>query len=137
MVQRRQLPWSERTEMVQSWRASGLSALQFAAQNGINPRSLEYWASSLASKRNQAAVTRRGDTHELTAAPSDSVTSQSSLSLQLDSQQDTSPLSFIEVAAPCDSRFEIEWRSDWRLRVPQSFDADALSSLLGVLGCQP
>lgn len=100
--------WAKRVER---WMDSGLTAKEFAAESGLNAHTLSYWKWRLRAKR--PAKARRSST-ALAA----------------------SPLSFVEVAraATAVEPFEVELGSGMRVRVPGSFDADALSRMLEVLG---
>ena len=101
--------WAKRVER---WMDSGLTAKEFAAEAGLNPSTLSYWKWRLRAKR---TAKRRPATKSARRA--------------------MSPLSFVEVtkAVAAAEPFEIELGSGVRVRVPGSFDADALSRLLGVL----
>jgi transcriptional regulator with XRE-family HTH domain len=93
---------------------SGLTAKEFAAEAGLNPHTLSYWKWRLRAKRPTEAQ-RRSAASAALGAPA---------------------LSFVEVAraATVVEPFEVELGSGVRVRVPASFDADALGRLLGVLG---
>jgi len=83
-----------------------------APQNaGLNPSTLSYWKWRLRAKR--SATPRRGPAKG--------------------AARTVSPLSFVEVtkAVAAAEPFEIELGSGVRVRVPGSFDAEALSRLLG------
>lgn len=106
--------WAKRVER---WRDSGLTTAEFAAELGINPHSLTYWAWTLkreasgekrvwAKKKGKLAVARN------TAAPS-------------------APFVEVKSHAPR-GQFELEIRGR-RLHIPDSFDADRLRSLLEIL----
>jgi hypothetical protein len=90
-------------ERVAQWRTSGLTAREFAARNKINAHTLRHWAWQLGRET--------GDVTSLARVPA-----------------------LIEVHArpAADDRFEIEL-GDRRVRVPPSFDADALRRLLAAL----
>lgn len=103
--------WVKRVER---WMDSGLTAKEFAAEVGLNASTLSYWKWRLRAKRPSKA--RRTPAKSAALA--------------------VSPLSFVEVAraATAIEPFEVELGSGVRVRVPGSFDADALSRLLAVLG---
>ena len=103
--------WAKRVER---WVDSGLTAKEFAAEAGLNPSTLSYWKWRLRAKRPARARQARAKS----------------------ARGQVSPLSFVEVAraAAAAEPFEIELGSGVRVRVPGSFDAEALSRLLGVLG---
>ena len=102
--------WAKRVER---WMDSGLTAKEFAAEAGLNPSTLSYWKWRLRAKRPATArqATAKSARHAV------------------------SPLSFVEVtkAVAAAEPFEIDLGSGVRVRVPGSFDADALNRLLGVL----
>jgi hypothetical protein len=103
--------WRKRVER---WRDSGLTAEQFAAELGINPRTLQYWQYKLRRTAGSGEPRVRG---KRTAAKD--------------------PLPLVEVMhAPMTSGsgFELELGGSKRLRIPLDFDADALERLLIVLG---
>ena len=102
--------WAKRVER---WIDSGLTAKEFAAEAGLKASTLSYWKWRLRAKR--PAKARRA------------ATTSAALT--------TSPLSFVEVAraATAAEPFEIEFGSGMRVRVPGSFDAEALRRLLAVL----
>jgi len=110
--------WAKRVER---WRDSGLTTAEFAAELGINPRTLTYWKWLLGKeargekrawpKRNGGPAGPSKPTHIAPPTPG---------------------LIEIEVA-PSDMRFELELRGGQRLRVPASFDPAGLGRLLDVL----
>ena len=102
--------WAKRVER---WADSGLTAKEFAAEAGLNPSTLSYWKWRLRGKR--PATSRRATARG--------------------AARTVSPLSFVEVTkgVAAAELFEIELCSGVRVRVPGSFDAEALSRLLGVL----
>src|SRR6266508_1221401 len=110
--------WAKRVER---WRASGLTTAEFAAELGVNPRTLTYWKWLLGkeARGEKRAWPKRKDG---AAAPSKPT--------QIAAP--TSGLIEIEVA-PSDSRFELELRGGQRLRVPPGFDPAGLCRLLDVL----
>jgi len=108
--------WATRVER---WRDSGLTTAEFAAELGINARTLTYWAWTLkreaGGKRRVWPSKRRAG--KAAAAP---VTRR------------VSP-PFVEVqAAGAAVRFELEIRGR-RLHIPDTFDAGRLRSLLEIL----
>jgi hypothetical protein len=110
--------WAKR---VGRWRDSGLRTAEFAAELGINPRTLTYWKWTLGKEA-------RGEKREWPRRKGQTVSVKAS--------QETAPqtASLIEVhAEPNDARFELELRGGHRLRVPTGFDAQMLSRLLDVL----
>ena len=115
--------WAKRVER---WRDSGLSAAEFAAELGINPRTLVYWKYILGKEvRGERRVwpSRKAPTRRVarkvavrTRAPS------------------TATAGLVEVhAASRDERFELELGAGRRLRVPRTFDAAELRRLLDAL----
>jgi transposase-like protein len=106
--------WAKRVER---WADSGLTASEFAAELGINPRTLSYWkwvlkrdASSPGAKRSP----RRANLRRREAAVRGS--------------------GLIEIQArPSETSFELELEGGRKVRVPSGFDADGLRRLLSVL----
>jgi hypothetical protein len=106
--------WAKRVER---WRDSGLTTAEFAAELGINPHSLTYWAWTLKretdgkkrvwpKKSRKQVVTRKA---AVSSAP------------------------FVEVKSHTSrAQFELEIRGR-RLHIPESFDAQQLRSLLEIL----
>jgi len=108
--------WAKR---VARWRDSGLTTAEFAAELGVNPRTLTYWAWALkreASGRKRVWASKQRPTR--TAAPTDLVVPTAG---------------FVEIAsAPSTGRFELEVRGR-RLHIPSAFDAQQLRALLEIL----
>ena len=111
--------WAKRVER---WRDSGLSAAEFAAELGINARTLTYWKWVLGREaRGDKRVWPARKGRRARKAVGAGTTSRA-----------TPP--FVEVsAASADERFELELSGGRRLRVPKGFDDEALRRLLGVL----
>jgi len=94
--------WSKRVER---WRESGLTAQEFAAELGVNARTLTYWKWMLTKGR----ATR--------------------------SKAPPTALSFVEMAPVARAEvFELELSGGVVVRVPHDFDAAALRRLLDVVG---
>jgi hypothetical protein len=115
--------WAKRVER---WRDSGLSSAEFAAELGINPRTLTYWKWML---NKEARGEKRVWQARKTRAPR--------VLRRGASERPQSPpvvAGIVEVqAAPRDGRFELELGAGRRLRVPATFDAADLRRLLDVL----
>lgn len=110
--------WAKRVER---WCESGLTAAEFAAELGINARTLTYWKWVLGREA-------RG---EKRAWPARKARRRKTKKAVTASQ--TAP-AFVELSAVAtDERFELELGAGRRLRVPKGFDAEALRRLLGVL----
>lgn len=120
--------WAKRVER---WRDSGLTATEFAAEVGVNPRTLSYWKWRLGSKRGRSL----GST---TAKRGSKKTSSRRTRSKKTAALAVRPLSFVEVtkatSALSSEPFEVELVSGERVRIPSSFDATSLSRLLDVLG---
>jgi transposase len=101
--------WAKR---VVRWRDSGLTAKEFAAELGINPRSLVFWKWQLGkwgSAGGQTLGTKRR-------------------------ARQPKGLPMVELVTPAEAlRFELELPGGRRLTIPSAFDADALCRLLAVL----
>jgi hypothetical protein len=105
--------WQKRVER---WNDSGLSAKQFAADTGINAGTLQFWKYKLRKQSAEPPGTARR------RAPPPTVSSLI----------EVRPMS---IAA--DNRFEIELNNGRRLRLPATFDANALKALVAVLEATP
>lgn len=109
--------WAKRVER---WRDSGLTAAEFAAELGINARTLVYWKWRLGKEREPVVGPSSGARRGSRAATK--------------SQPSSVADSFVEVqVAGADTGFELELSRGRRLRVPASFDASGLRRLLDVL----
>jgi hypothetical protein len=100
--------WRKRIER---WRESGLTAEQYAAELGINAGTLKFWKYKL-GRPERTTVGRR------------------------QSKAPSAPLPLVEVrpaVVATASGFELELSGGRRLRIPASFEAEALGRLLTVL----
>jgi len=106
--------WAKRVER---WRDSGLTTAEFAAELGINPHSLTYWAWTL--KREAG-----GEKRVWLKKPRKQVVGR----------KDAVPSAqFVEVKSHTSrAQFELEIRGR-RLHIPDSFDPQQLRSLLAIL----
>jgi hypothetical protein len=108
--------WAKRVER---WRDSGLTTAEFAAEVGINAKTLTYWAWTL--KREATGAKRVWPAKKKRSAPAPAAASP----------KVHAP--FVEVSSQVgQQRFELEVRGR-RLHIPHGFDAQQLSSLLQVL----
>lgn len=92
-----------RHELVSHWKRSGLSAREFAARVGINPRTLERWSYNLGRQS-------RGERESALAT-----------------------IVEVRGASSVDERFEVELNGGRRVRVPSCFDVEALRRLVAAL----
>lgn len=100
--------WAKRVER---WKDSGLTAVEYAAETGINAHSLSWWKWHLTSGKAKPATARVR--RERRAAR---------------------PMTFVEVPAAVGSAaFEVVLRSSVTVRVPPAFDGPTLGRLLDVL----
>lgn len=100
--------WAKRVER---WRDSGLSAAEFGAEIGVNPRTLTYWKWLL---RQEGRPKRPRRDRAAKAAPA------------------ATP--FVEVrTTPSSATFELALGNGRRLQIPPGFDTDTLTRLLAVL----
>jgi hypothetical protein len=95
--------WAKRVER---WRASGLSAREFAAELGVNARTLTYWKWKLGSEPH-AESSRRAEFVEVVAPACDETVCE---------------------------QLEVVLESGVVVRVPARFDADALRRVVAALG---
>jgi transposase-like protein len=102
--------WRKR---VDRWKASGLTAAEFAAETGINAGTLQFWRYKL-SKAAREATAKKDRRPDVGLAAS-----------------------LIELRPPVpavgDARFEIELANGRRIRVPVVFDGGALRTLISAL----
>jgi len=106
--------WAKRVER---WRDSGLTTAEFAAELGINPHSLTYWAWTL---KREASGKKR-------------VWPKKSGKQAVARKPAVSSTPFVEVKSHTPrGQFELEIRGR-RLHIPDSFDAQQLRSLLAIL----
>jgi hypothetical protein len=93
--------WAAR---VRQWRASGVTAGEFARRAGINPATLRWWSSRLKTARLE------------------------------DASVPVSPLTFVEMTGAVRSEpIEVVLASGVRLGIPADFDAAAVGRLLDML----
>jgi len=101
---------AEWTKRVERWRDSGLSAGEFGAEIGVNPRTLTYWKWRLG----QEGQPKPARLERKAAAPT------------------VTP--FVEVqSTPSSGGYELALGNGRRLQIPAGFDADTLTRLLAVL----
>jgi transposase-like protein len=105
--------WQKRVER---WSDSGLSAEQFAAETGINAGTLQFWKYKLRKQRGESPRRSRRN------VPAPIVSSLIEVG---------------PVSVAADSRFEIELNNGRRLRLPATFDPDAVKALVAVLEAAP
>ena len=106
--------WAKRVER---WRDSGLTTVEFAAELGINPHSLTYWAWTL---KREAGGKKR-------------VWPKKSRKQAVARKAAVSSAPFVEVKSHTPrAQFELEIRGR-RLHIPDGFDAQQLRSLLAIL----
>jgi hypothetical protein len=104
--------WAKRVER---WRDSGLTTAEFAAELGINPKTLTYWAWTLKREASGKKRVWPAKKRPVAAAPS--------------------PMgpAFVELPRQgTTARFELEVRGR-RLHIPTAFDAQQLRALLEIL----
>ena len=110
--------WARR---VTRWKDSGLPAKEFAAELGINARSLAWWKWQLSKPEAPVAATspRRGRTR---SAPMTALA------------KTISPMTFVEMtASDIGEPLEIVLPSALRVRVPVGFDDATLARVLDVM----
>ena len=102
---------------LERWKASGLSAKQFAAESGINWRSLSWWKWRIGG-----------------GEPTRKKRSRAPAASSVEVAKALSPLSFVEVTASVTREpIEVVLPSALRVRVPVGFDDATLVRLLDVL----
>jgi hypothetical protein len=105
--------WAKRVER---WKDSGLSAKEYAAEVGINARSLSWWSWHLGTeKRGGLRPTRRR--RRVAVQP-----------------KAPAPITFVEMTAPSAAEpLEVVLPSGIRIRVPVTVDTGMLARVLDVL----
>jgi hypothetical protein len=105
---------------VERWRDSGLTCAEFAAELGINPRTLTYWKWVLGkeARGEKQAAPKRRPLPPPRLRPAKEIAAAGLVELQV---------------ASSDSRIELELRNGRRVRIPAGFDARGLSQLLDLL----
>jgi len=116
--------WAKRVER---WRDSGLSCAEFAAELGVNARTLTYWKWMLGKEA-------RGEKRSWPSRPARRPRAPRATASEPSRSAAPVVRGLVEVqAAPRDGRFELELGGGRRLRVPASFDATELRRLLDAL----
>lgn len=106
--------WAKRVER---WADSGLTAKEFAAELGINPRSLVFWKWQL--KRDARVMTTGGDARPKRAPR-------------------RAKVPMIELRPSIsETRIELELSGGRLLKIPATFDVESLRRLLAVLETRP
>ena len=118
--------WAKRVER---WKDSGLTAKEFAAEVGINASTLTYWKWRLGKeeREGQGAKSNRRPKHRSRKTASVDATRG------LEAARSAPPLVEVQLAAPAEVPFEVELPDGRRVRVPVTFEEDALRRLLAVL----
>ena len=116
--------WAKRVER---WRDSGLTCAEFAAEVGVNPRTLTYWRWVLGKEA-------RGEKRAWPSRKQEGRARHATANTAPATPAPKPPPKFVELrTVPTDGRFELELGSGRRLRVPASFDATELGRLLDAL----
>ncbi len=95
---------AEWSKQIALWRKSGLTAREYAAKAGLNPGTLQFWKYTL-GKESRPSSGKGADL----------------------------PLIEVHSSVAKDDRFEVELAGGRRVRVPGTFDSDALRRLIAVL----
>lgn len=124
--------WAKR---VARWKASGLTAKEFAAKTGVNPSTLAYWRWRLSSAE------RVGGRHEgQPAGTTASITGRSRKGRAARDRKPPTPASaeFVELPVAAvtttPSALELLVGEHVRVRVPADFDEATLTRVVKVLG---
>jgi len=105
------------TKRIEQWKASGLSAKEFAAKLGVRARTLSWWGWNL-SRRSRSRLARKRAVAITRTAPAPSL----------------SPLTFVEMSSPVATEpLEVVLPTSHRIRVRPGFDDTTLNRLLDVL----
>lgn len=104
--------WAKRVER---WKASGLTAAEFAARHGLAATSLKWWKWRLGARDRKGAARRHRVLARTTA-------------------ERMSPLTFVEMSAVVRGEpLELVLPNGLAIRVPTGFDTETLERLLDVL----
>ena len=115
--------WAKRVER---WQESGLTSKEFAAELGISANTLTYWKWRLRKERSERGSVVRS------ARPTKPRTKRVRPRKPVPEPSSGSPLVVMQ-ASPSDSRIEVDLGNGRRLRVPSSFDGEALRRLVMAL----
>ncbi len=117
------MPRSTREEWatrVAKWKDSGLSAQSFAAEIGVNAKTLTWWRANL------LRTATSGRSKRSVVGPRDARTSHTPPPVK--------PLEFVQMTAAFESEpLEVVLRTSVRIRVRRGFDSLTLGRLLDVL----
>ena len=122
--------WAKRVER---WKDSGLTSAEYAAETGINAKTLLYWSCRLNKESRQ-------ETKPSPAPRKKPKPSKKPKPAMAPTQAIAGAVPFIEVVQQrslADDRLEIKLRSGHRLFVPASFQVDVLSRVLEALEARP
>ena len=112
--------WAKRVER---WRDSGLSAREFAAEIGVNPRTLQHWGWKLSGRSGRGRTkTRPGREFRAGGRPAARVPVVEVIGTQTAAAPSAEPV-----------RYDVELANGVTVRVPASFDDASLGRLLSVL----
>lgn len=116
MTREARATWVERVER---WKKSGKTADEFAAEIGVNARSLKWWKWMLGSERSSASAKPRAKQRAATPlAKSSAIT----------------PITFVEMtSAIATDAIEVVLPTSVRVAVKPGFDEQTLSRVLDVL----
>jgi transposase-like protein len=108
--------WAKRVER---WADSGLTSKEFAAELGINPRSLVFWKWQL-KRDGQVGSLAREQTRKVPR------------------RRSVAKLPLVELRPSLsETRIELELGAGRRLKIPAGFDVESLRRLLSVLEARP
>jgi transposase-like protein len=109
--------WAKRVER---WADSGLTSKEFAAELGINPRSLVFWKWQLKRDGQGGPMGAREQVRRVAR------------------QKSVAKVPLVELRASLsETRIELELGSGRRLKIPAGFDVESLRRLLSVLEARP
>lgn len=114
MARTKREAWAKRVER---WKASGLTAVEFAARHGLAATSLKWWKWRLGTPDRKGAAKRHR-----------------SRALARTTAERMSPLTFVEMSAVVRGEpLELVLPNGLGIRVPTGFDTETLERLLDVL----
>jgi hypothetical protein len=135
LAESRRQEWAAR---VQRWKDSGLSATEFAAEMGLNPRTLSYWKWKLGRESDNEPA--EGASSKGSGKPK-ARSRGSKKSTKAGSGEGPRPVELVEMTqsgasgSPAQAgQFELQTGDGrWRLRVPAGFDGGELRRLMAAM----
>jgi hypothetical protein len=120
--------WAKRVER---WKDSDLSANEFAAEVGVNPRTLVWWRTEL--KRSAARAAGKEVPAKRMQASTERSATRSTGPGPVKTRHAHAVASVVQVSGGSADRLEVVFGSGVTLRIPERFDVDAVGRLVTLL----